>query len=90
MAPLRSMNLSISFEMLSKPVALPMESRLRWASTSDCVRSPSMGRKVREGSGGLSAKYSVLEKLRSGLEIAPAARDESLYRVWKKVVSSSS
>ena len=72
------MHLNISFEMLSKPVALPMESRLRWESTSDCVRSPSMGREVRGESGGLSAKYSALEKLRSGLEAALVARDGSL------------
>ena len=75
MVPLRSMHLSISLEMLSKTVALPMERRLRWACISDWVRSPSMGKEVRQGSGGLSAKYSVLEKLRSGLAVASVAKD---------------
>ena len=87
---LEPVHFSISFEMWSRPVALPLVSFLRWESISVGVMSSSMGRLHVSGEGGLVLKWSVHENARCGLDWESDRRLGSLYRVRKKVVRSSS
>ena len=81
---------SISFEMWSRPVALPLVSFLRWERISVGVISSSMGRLHVSADGGLVLKRSAHENARFALDWESVSRVGSLYRVRKKVVRSSS
>ena len=75
--------LSISFEMLSKPVALPMARDFRPSFISVMVMGDSLSREVCVGVGGFSWKYWEHENCGS------VWSSLSLYRFLKNVVSSS-
>ena len=80
------MHLSISLEMWSRPVALPLVSFLRSERISVGVMSSSMGRLQVSAGGGLVLKWSAYENARFGLDWESVSRVGSLYRVRKKVV----